>query len=78
MPMFDIIRNEVKFYIAGVMRRYDLYEYGVCNRLRARRNRITGDVQFVLWKAGQQGHKKDLWINFDKSWYEQFRKENGA
>ena len=61
-----------------VVRRYGLYEYGVCNRLRARRNRITGEVQFVLWKAGEQGHKDDWWINFDRSWYGQFRKENGA
>ena len=61
-----------------VTRRYELYEYGTCNKLRARRNRMTGAVQFVLWKAGEQGHDSDFWINFDRSWFKRFTKENGA
>lgn len=50
-----------------------IYEYGTCNELYARRNKLTGVVQFILWKAGEQGHKKDYWINFDSSWYNQFK-----
>lgn len=38
-----------------------LYEYGQCHERRARRNRLTGDVEFVLWKAGEQGHTEDYW-----------------
>ena len=39
MPMFDIIRNEVKFYIAGVMRRFSkmhvLHDYYVVSDQRS-------------------------------------------
>lgn len=42
----------------------ELYEYGTCKNRIARRNLSTGDVQFVLWKAGEQGHKVDFWISF--------------
>lgn len=30
----------------------------------ARRHRVTGEVQFVLWNAGEQGHKEDYWHRF--------------
>lgn len=38
------------------------YEYGTLgNGLRARRHRRSGLVEFVLWKAGEQGHEEDYW-----------------
>jgi hypothetical protein len=45
--------------------------YGTCRGRVARKHRLKGNVQFVLWKAGEQGHKKDFWIDFypDK-WHE--------
>jgi hypothetical protein len=51
-----------------------LWTYGICNNLPARKHRIFGNVQFVLWEAGKQGYKKDYWINFDKSWWGSFKK----
>lgn len=38
-----------------------LYTYGRCLDSPARRNRLTGTVEFVLWKAGEQGHDRDFW-----------------
>lgn len=45
---------------------------GTCNNLPARKHRRKGNVQFVLWKAGEHGHKEDYWINFDSSWWKTF------
>lgn len=53
----------------------NLWEYGVCNNMRARRNRLTGAVQFILWKAGEQGHEKDYWQTFERSWWSLFEKD---
>lgn len=50
-----------------------LYEYGTCAGTKARRNRLTGKVQFVLWKAGEQGHTEDYWIRFGEGWETQFK-----
>lgn len=49
-----------------------LYEYGFVGDTPARRNRKTGEVQFVLWKAGEQGHKEDFWHKFGNGWEKQF------
>ena len=38
-----------------------LYEYGKMGIVTARRNRITGKLEILLWKAGQQGHKTNYW-----------------
>ncbi len=38
-----------------------VFQYGTVGDLKARRNRFTRVVQFVLWKAGEQGHKTDFW-----------------
>ncbi len=51
-----------------------IWDYGTCNDRPARKHKIKGNVQFVLWKAGEQGHKKDYWHNFDSSWWVQFKK----
>ena len=57
MPVFDIIRNEVKFYIAGVMRRFNkmhvLHDYYVVSdqisytgfRIIIERCRICGKMK---------------------------------
>lgn len=53
----------------------DKFEYGTAgmNKTQARRNIKTGVVEFVLWKAGEQGHKEDYWHPFDKTWFSTFR-----
>lgn len=48
------------------------YEYGTVRETKARRDRRTGEVQFVLWKAGEQGHEADYWHKFDDSWWPLF------
>jgi hypothetical protein len=50
----------------------DFWDYGACNGLPARRHIFKRNVQFVLWKAGQHGHKYDFWIDFDSSWWSWF------
>lgn len=46
--------------------------YGTCRDRPARKHRRKGNVQFILWKAGEQGHKEDYWIDFDSSWWDGF------
>lgn len=48
------------------------YEYGRCNDRLARRHKSTLEVQFILWKAGQQGHAENYWHRFDPSWWPSF------
>ena len=55
------------------------YEYGyVCvitelrTGQRVRRNRHTGEVQFILWKAGEQGHVTDCWYRIGDGWANYF------
>jgi hypothetical protein len=47
--------------------------YGTCCGRPARKHVIDGNVQFVLWKAGEQGFKEDHWVNFDSSWWGLFK-----
>ena len=35
--------------------------YGTIGNITARKHRITGRVEFLLWPAGEQGHKRDYW-----------------
>lgn len=49
-----------------------VWQYGMCKGFVAKRNRFSGEVQRVLWKAGEQGHAKDFWYRFDPFWWDQF------
>jgi len=50
------------------------WEYGTTARgSRARRHRITGEVQFVLWNAGERGHTEDYWHRMDESHWPGFQ-----
>lgn len=55
-----------------LFKRKPLYEYGHVSDIPARRNRKTGEVQFVLWKAGEQGHQQDFWHKFGDGWEKRF------
>jgi hypothetical protein len=46
----------------------DQWEMGSVKGTVARRNRLTGECQFVLWKAGEQGHAQDFWHKFGPGW----------
>ena len=49
------------------------WDFGFCGGAEARKHKKHGNVQFVLWKAGEQGHEKDFWHDFDKSWWTLFQ-----
>ena len=42
-------------------------------RNKARVDNKTGDVEFVLWKKGEQGHKEDFWHRMGDGWITRFR-----
>lgn len=42
-------------------------------RNKARINRKTGDVEFMLWKAGEQGHTEDFWHRMGSGWETMFQ-----
>lgn len=57
------------------------WEYGTCTTdgygpQRARRHRLNGEVQFVAWKAGEQGHAQDYWCAYHAYWWPNFKKGN--
>lgn len=70
----------------GNVRRYcfdfGLWEYGICNGTHARRHRFKKNVQFIIFKKGDQkyvdgiGHTEDKWVNFDSSWWDGFTPTN--
>ncbi len=47
--------------------------YGTCRDRNARKHRKNGNVQFVLWKAGEQGHTEDCWHDFHPHWWNLFQ-----
>lgn len=58
------------------------WEYGYVDDIPARRHIKKANVQFVLWKRGDQkyvdgvGHMEDKWHDFDKSWWPKFVPDN--
>lgn len=63
-----------RFWVGDVS--FSFWEYGTCNGMYARRHKLNKNVQFVLWKAGEQGHKEDYWHNLDSSWWDGFAPTN--
>ena len=58
-----------------------VHEYGVCKTdttpfMLSKRNRFNGAVLFILWKPGEHGHKKPYWIEYDSSWWGNFKKDS--
>lgn len=52
------------------------YEYGtISNGMPVRRNKVTHEVEFILWRAGQQGHKQDYWHIVGDGWAYTFTKD---
>jgi hypothetical protein len=54
----------------------DPWQYGTVDGYKARRHRKNKNVQFILWKAGQEGHQEDFWHDFDESWWVKFIPDN--
>ncbi len=57
----------------GWFKKKDVWIYGKCNNLPARKHIIKGNVQMKLFKAGEHGHKEDYWHDFDSSWWLKFK-----
>lgn len=49
------------------------YEYGTIDGSIRRRCVATGVVEFILWPAGQLGHKDDFWHPCDRSYWNEFK-----
>ena len=66
----------LKWFFFGV--RASAYFYGTCNGMYARKHKREGNVQFIIWKKGDQkyidgvGHVEEKWHNFDSSWWSGF------
>lgn len=68
----------ISFFVIGyikdkIIKHKSFWIYGTCNDRIARKHSIKNNVQFVLWKKGQQGHKEDFWHDFGSGWGELFQ-----
>lgn len=73
--LFVIILMVYLFIIDPIIQKYKkkyFWIYGHCNGIKARKHSLNKNVQFVMWKKGEHGHKNDYWINFDSSHWENF------
>lgn len=73
---FTVLPHKAGLYLS-------VWEFGRCgNQEHTRRHRIKGNVQFILWRAGEQGHRQDYWHDMDSSWWSLFvpttKAEGGA
>lgn len=50
----------------------DEWEWGHINGTTARRHIRNKNVQFLLWKPGEQGHPEGYWHDYDPSWWPLF------
>lgn len=56
------------------------WQYGKCYNYPARRNKLFGNVQYLLFKKGDLkyidniGHPKNVWRDFDKGMWGEFKK----
>lgn len=63
------------FLLRKILNYTDFWIYGTCNNMQARKHKIKGNVQFIMFKIGDQkyvdgvGHLKNRWIDFDSSWW---------
>ena len=57
------------------------WEYGTVTTphsvRRSRRHRVNGEVQFVLWKSGEQSHEEDFWCAYNPYWWPYFTPKGG-
>ncbi len=58
------------------------YSYGYVfkrdgSKMRARLDKSKSNIEFILWQAGQQGHKTNYWHRFGDGWITLFRSDKG-
>ncbi len=59
----------------SIFKRKPKWEYGYCNGVRTRRHIKNGNLQFVLWKSGEQKNTEDTWVDADPCWSRAFVKD---
>lgn len=69
--LLDTFNAKIKWILFGIYE--DSWVYGICNGKKARKHKIKGNVQFVLWKAGEAENNEDYWHDFDCYWWEYFK-----
>ncbi len=62
-----LLRRDPAFITGSIYRPEDGYR-----REKVRLNTKTGRVEFVLWRAGEQGHAEDFWHPMGPGWEEHF------
>ena len=76
-------------WVCVIVRRLEIakyrfhWEHGTCKDRPARRHRMSGEVQFVIWLKGHVLHGRyggenytyteDYWVAFDSSWWPLFQ-----
>lgn len=66
------ISRVVSYFKKKAHQREWTYGHAGPNMSRARRNR-KGEVQFVMWKAGEHGHTEDRWLAMNTYWWPSFQ-----
>lgn len=78
MGVITIVAVLIKLAYIELRKRKPMYTYGTCYGIPARKHKTKGNVQFIMWKKGDQKdvdgivHTHDKWINFDKSHWNGF------
>jgi hypothetical protein len=83
MATIDIFGNWLRKIILMIksktLLKTPVWEYGTAGAMAGqatcrthRRNKLTGEVQFILWDAGEQGHTKDYWYPTNSTWWPTF------
>ena len=62
-------------FIKNLFKKKPIWVYGYCKKSKARKHRIKGNVQFIMWKAGEQGHVEDFWLDMNDWWWPCFTVE---
>ena len=45
-------------------------------RCRARLNNMNNRIEFILWKAGEQGHNHNVWFVMGDGWESRFKDDS--
>lgn len=76
-----IISIPYRWYSSMVSRKSKKYIYGSCLhsemgiRFRVRKT-SDGDIEFVMWSAGEQGHVEDCWLKAHSSFKKSFIRDD--
>jgi hypothetical protein len=67
--LFKLFKRKPRYIYGRVEREDGAY------RSNVRMDTRSGRVQFILWRAGEQGHSEDYWHDMGSGWERYFIKE---